>query len=116
MRISEVHVEDGIDGFSQFHMNELGPIVVLAGENGSGKTRLMKLIERTVRANIQQKDYDGCNLTYSEHLTPIARCDIEDICVLNYSHSDLPLQLPDGFPPYVIDISEENLKKNKLRF
>ena len=116
MRISEVHVEDGIGGFSQFHMNELGPIVVLAGENGSGKTRLMKLIERTVRANIQQKDYDGCNLTYSENLTPIARCDIEDICVLNYSHSDLPLQLPDGFPPYVIDISEENLKKTNCDF
>ena len=116
MRISEVHIEGGIDGFSQFHMDELGPIVVLAGENGSGKTRLMKLIERAARANMQQENYNGCKLTYSENLGSLTKHDIENIAILNYSHSDLPLQLPDGFPPYVIDISEENLKKTNCDF
>lgn len=117
MRITDVSIAQGTEGFHAFEMHNLEDVVVLVGENGTGKTRLMKLIEKTFRADIQSKDHPGCSLMYAEHDNSVLPNNIEKgVSVLNYSHSDLPLQSPEGFPPHVVVVSKENLEKPNCDF
>lgn len=133
MKISRIRLkknEDPIlkelDGLKlkQAKMDSLGDVVILAGSNGSGKSRLLKLLEKYVaiykksmagvplsdtelclkgNMEILFKDQDGNELDHAKA--------ISNITLINYSHYDIPLQLPDEFPSYVISMAEKNLEK-----
>jgi energy-coupling factor transporter ATP-binding protein EcfA2 len=117
VRIASVEIKKPIDGLSTFPMDSLNGTVVLAGENGSGKTRLLKLIERTVRAAKNKEPYNGSDaldISYTDDTgQPV---DISQLSIINYSHSDLPLQSFLDFPPYVIDCSPRNLQNETNGF
>lgn len=95
-----------IDGLLEFEMYPLNDIVVLTGANGSGKSRLLKLLERyinnsknikdgTVEIHIQKDNGSSNDIILSSE-------NIDKIKIVNYSHFDANLQLPDKFSPYVI--------------
>ncbi|MCU0691277.1 MAG: ATP-binding protein [Polyangiaceae bacterium] len=58
MRILEVHLPENLDkrGLRKIDMSRLGPVVVLAGANGAGKTRLLDLLVSTA-AHHQAADW-----------------------------------------------------------
>lgn len=71
MKITEVKFPEKIlkaNGFKRISMNKIGNIVLLAGKNGSGKTRILNIIKeytpnlqkikRTIEANKQQIESD----------------------------------------------------------
>jgi energy-coupling factor transporter ATP-binding protein EcfA2 len=119
MRIASVKVDKNeLNGLSSFSMDGLERVVILAGENGSGKTRLLKMIERVAHAN---KNGMSCEEAKSLVISfvddnGIPLTDVSTLSISNYSHSDLPLQSAQGFPPYVINISEDNLRKESSDF
>jgi predicted ATPase len=110
MLIDSVRILRTTDGLGPFAMNGLGHFVVLIGENGAGKSRLLKLIERTIIQNKAGKNSADCSVTYLDDKGNIL-ADIAAVLLCNYSHSDLPLQPATGFPSYVIAESKDNLKK-----
>lgn len=50
MRISSIKLTESKDGLTPFFVSSLGKVVILAGRNGSGKTRLLKLLIQYVTA------------------------------------------------------------------
>ena len=77
-------------GLFPFPMLSLGDVVVLTGSNGSGKTRLLKLIEKTVR-DIQGGSINSpLQLKIEENGNEV--CLTKDnanlIEIVNYSHFD----------------------------
>ena len=121
MRIASVEIKKAIDGLLTFSMDSLNRSVVLAGENGSGKTRLLKVIEKTVREavntvknNEPYEESDAIAISYEDdNGKPV---DISQLSIINYSHSDLPLQSFKNFPPYVIECSKRNLQNENNGF
>ena len=101
MFIKEIECKKEKLGIKPFSMKELKDIVVLAGENGSGKTRFFKLIENSITKKKNNESVHDINIDING-----------DGTIINFSHSELSLQLPTNFPPYVINISEENLKRD----
>ena len=106
MKISLFRLKKKIDGLLEFEMYPLNDIVVLTGANGSGKSRLLKLLERyinnsknikdgTVEIHIQKDNGSSNDIILSSE-------NIDKIKIVNYSHFDANLQLPDKFSPYVI--------------
>ena len=100
------------DGLSPFPLLTLGNIVILSGCNGSGKTRLLKLIEKSIRDLQAGHANPPLQLRIEESgeesvLTPEnANC----IQVVNYSHFDAQLQTPTDFTPYVIHKAKDILQ------
>lgn len=98
-------------------------MVLLAGKNGSGKSRLLKLL--TQYQKVQDKNQKGEYLSDEEkeildYVQPelmgkdgqkIEIKEYTKINFLNYSQYDVPLQSPDRFPTYVISKAKENLAK-----
>ena len=99
MRIKSVNIDGQSIGLKRIEMSSLGETVVITGENGAGKTRLIKLIEK----ELKQKDLNEEQIELEFDENKISS-------IVNFSHTDLPLQLPNNFPPYVISVSEKNLK------
>ena len=109
MKISSVILKKETDGLKPFAMHSLEDVVVIIGANGSGKTRMLKLLEKYV------KDFD-CE--GSQHLE-LYRMNYQNECkilkdelptVVNYSHFDANLQFPNNFPPYVVSKAKDVLK------
>ena len=49
MKITEVNIAlDETDGLQNITMKKVGEIVLIAGQNGSGKSRLLKKISRSI--------------------------------------------------------------------
>ena len=122
MRIASVEIKRDFDGLKPFLMDDLSGDVVLAGENGSGKTRLLKRIEKVIKA---LKSDAHCiesafmEIQFADDAGKPIRNDNEpyrNATIINYSHSDLPLQSSRGFPPYVIDVSKSNLEREGVAF
>lgn len=106
-------VEDGIQFADKFkkEIDNLGKTVVLAGANGSGKTRFLKLLEKS--ANNIQNETKGpwiFKIKIDDKEVLLTKSLAKDIHVVNYSHFDARLQDPSNYSPYII-----NQAKNKLR-
>lgn len=123
MYLSGLKLKQPIKGFKELDLRGLGSVVLLAGKNGSGKSRLLKLLTQYQKA--QDKNQRGEHLSDEEeeilnYVQPELmekdgrKIGIEEytkISFLNYSQYDVPLQSPDRFPTYVISQAKENLAK-----
>lgn len=115
MRISNIKLECEMDGIKEFTMRSLGNVVVLTGSNGSGKSRILKLLERYFSLKQNHIENDITKLMSIEVRNNENQVvDISNghsIKIYNYSHYDAPLQTPDKFSPYVISKAKSNLIK-----
>lgn len=100
------------DGLSPFPIFSLGDVVILTGCNGSGKTRLLKLIEKTIRALQAGHASSPLQLKIEENggESALTTENASYIQVVNYSHFDAQLQSPKGFTPYVIHKAKDILQ------
>lgn len=79
--------------------NDLKLNVVLSGSNGSGKSRLFRLIEEKNQAlhiNAIKENEDGA-------------VELADIKIINFSCTDAPLQSVEKFPTYTISKANDHL-------
>lgn len=112
MKIASIALEKSKDGLNTFRQIPLGQVVVVAGSNGSGKTRLLKLLEEHVKGLRRGEDEGFLSLQIpfdpqtNVTLTPE---NVDRLKLVNYSHFDAQLQLPKGFTPYVICQAKELL-------
>lgn len=86
----------------------LGDVVVLAGANGSGKTRLLNLVMANVR-NLENSDKLGLYIIDDQGKEK-KYTDANLLQVVNFSHYDAVLQSSKHFSPYVIGKAKEILK------
>lgn len=104
MYINKVKLSDICNGIKSFDVETQGDFVILAGGNGSGKTRLLNLISKHI--SDLYKEIESTIPLLIETEPSSTRCD-----VINYSHFDARLQQAKDFPPYVIHKAKEHLKK-----
>lgn len=114
MRISAIKLTESKDGLAPFFVPTLGKVVILSGSNGSGKSRLLKLLAQYVSA-VQKGEEEGyLNLRIchqaEEEGEVFGKENADQIDIVNYSHFDAQLQFPEKFPPYVISKAKEVLK------
>lgn len=58
MKIVKVNIPKSDDGLENIKMERLGQIVILAGKNGSGKSRILTKIQDTLQKKMKKKDFD----------------------------------------------------------
>lgn len=112
MKITSIELLESIEGLNPFSKINLGNVVILTGSNGSGKTRLLKLLQKHIAS--LKNGHSTCPLRL-EISTPngneyLSESNAEYIDVNNYSHYDAKLQSPNKFTPYVISKAKEKLK------
>ena len=108
------------DGLFASKKYSLGNIVILAGKNGAGKTRLIKRLENYIQFLHGDKKAELYPYKDDEYLhlwieiddkeTLLTRDNADKIELVNYSHYDALLQSANNFTPYVISNSKELLK------
>lgn len=116
MKLSSVEIKQTRNGLSGDGRLFLGNIVVLAGSNGSGKTRLLKLLEDSVHSLQAGQEADELVLWISKtesgaEETPLTVENADRIKLVNYSHYDAQLQAPRDYTPYVISKASSLLQK-----
>lgn len=123
MYLSGLKISRPIKGFKNLDLRGLGSVVLLAGKNGSGKSRLLKLLTQYQKAQNKKQKGEYLSDEEKEILENVQpelmgkdgkKIEIEEyakIRFLNYSQYDVPLQSPDRFPTYVISQAKENLAK-----
>lgn len=110
MKISGITLLEPKNGIKNFPSCKLGDIVILAGSNGSGKTRLIKLIINHIHNlanNLKKEENISMRINDDENYLTVDLA--KKIKIVNYSHYDARLQVPKNFPPYVIHKAKENL-------
>lgn len=116
LKISSIELmgANDIDGLTKTDKKlSLGNIVVLAGKNGSGKTRLIKRLEKYIRTLNDGTDNGELRIWINdEDDREILLTDknISNIELVNYSHYDAQLQSAKEFTPYVISKSKDLLQ------
>lgn len=119
MKISSIQIKeiegmpsDVHEGLCPFPHIPLGAVVVLAGSNGSGKTRLLKLLEKHVAGLRSGTGILGLEIKISqgEDEWVLSPENVSEIELVNYSHYDAHLQLPEQFPICVICQAKELLQ------
>lgn len=116
LKISSIELRQELDGFKPFKFS-LKDLVILTGSNGAGKTRLLKRIQCYVQSLEQGKyneETDGRFDLFIQDAKGIDRLtpsNANRLRIINYSHYDARLQLPNDFSPYVIHKAKEILKK-----
>ena len=126
MKISSIEILDktifdeetgknvSVDGLSKSDKLSLGNIVVLAGKNGAGKTRIIKRIERYINdLTNEKKDNNELHIWIEEHdkEIPLTIKNADKIKLVNYSHYDAQLQSAEKYTPYVISKSKDLLQE-----
>ena len=116
MKISSIELREELDGFMPFKFS-LKDLVILTGSNGAGKTRLLKGIQRYVKS-LERGEYDeetdgrfDLFIQDEKDVVLLTSSNANRLRIINYSHYDARLQLPDDFSPYVIHKAKEILKK-----
>lgn len=110
------HPSGAINGIKNCKYEALGDVVLLAGSNGSGKSRFLKIINHAVdklRTGIVSNDVIIKTTFFSkdEDEELLASNNVERVKIANYSHFDANLQSYKKFPPYVIHKAKEILKQ-----
>lgn len=118
VKISSIKLLDGNDGLSKSDKLSLGNLVVIAGKNGSGKTRLLKRLQKYIFELYTNKIDNGelkiC-IPAGDYEEPVTVENVERIELVNYSHYDAQLQSAKKFSPYVISRARELLKEYDYR-
>lgn len=114
MKISSIKLKESKDslGLQPFYIRALGRVVVVSGSNGSGKTRLLKLLQQYVHSLQSGEDSRLFSLQICSQgrETPLTVDNVDELELANYSHYDAQLQLPKRFTPYVICKAKELLR------
>lgn len=118
VKISSIKLLDGKDGLDKSDKLSLGNLVVIAGKNGSGKTRFLKRLQNYLFELKANKNDNGEMNIYipvgdSEEVVTIENAG--KIELVNYSHYDAQLQSAKKFSPYVISHARELLKEYNYR-
>lgn len=100
-------------------LSNLSNIVVLTGANGSGKSRLLKIMYNTFDSFKNNSDYkESCfkiikkdEDSQSEEEIELTKELAKNFNFINYSHFDAKLQVSERFSPYVIHQAKNKLKK-----
>lgn len=113
MKIYDIAMTKEINGIKPFSFSELGDVVLLTGSNGSGKTRLLKLIQNHI-VSLQDTKTEyvadtGIRLTLEDEIE-LTRETANNIRIIDYSHYDAVLQSPKDFSSYVIHRAKDVLK------
>ena len=109
MKISSIYLKEEIRGISPFKQDDLGEVVILAGGNGSGKTRLLDLICEYINKG---ENKDALEILVSDRAGILEHSNkIKQIKIANYSHYDAILQSPRDYPTYVIGQAKELLEE-----
>lgn len=110
MRISGIELTEECNKIKKTKgVIELSDIVILTGENGAGKTRLLNLI----MANLKELEYSDKLILYIVDDEGLSRkyVDAGLLRVVNFSHYDAILQSSRDFSPYVIGTAKDVLSK-----
>ena len=112
LKVSSINLKESKRGIAKFSHCELGDVVILTGSNGSGKTRLLKILEQYVNdlhcgnidKTIELKIVDEIGNEKDLDLS-----NAQQLRIVNYSHYDAHLQSPEKFTPYVIHKAKDLL-------
>lgn len=102
-------------------MTDLGNIVVLAGSNGSGKSRVFKLLTQHIQSQIREERSEetiaqgekaniSMDVMGKNGQKKLSLAHWKDTEILNYSQYNQPLQRPGKFTPYVLEQTVQRLK------
>ena len=121
MRISSFKIplegnNEGIKIGKRFNgtLSNLNNIVIITGANGSGKSRFLKLLNRSFQNFKNNKSHSEICFKISENdcdtETELTKNIAQNFNLINYSHFDAKLQGPKTFSPYVIHQAKNKLK------
>ncbi len=110
-------VYKSVDGLSKSDKMSLGNIVVLAGKNGAGKTRIIKRLEKYIKALNKNQDNEELHVWIENDGAEIllTKDNVANIELVNYSHYDAQLQTAKKYTPYVISQAKDLLQEYDYR-
>ncbi len=115
LQLTKNPTENGLRMHSRMggQLASLERIVFLTGGNGSGKTRLLRLIESEIHHTKTGTKNPECifRIFKKGKEKTLTQTDAQSLHVINYSHFDAKLQTPNNFSPYIIHRAKEKLKQ-----
>lgn len=95
-------------------LSNLNNVVIITGANGSGKSRFLKLLNRSFQNFKNSKNFSEIYFKINENdsntETELTKEIAQNFNIINYSHFDAKLQGPENFSPYVIHQAKNKLK------
>ena len=95
-------------------LSNLNNIVLITGANGSGKSRFLKLLNRSFQnfknnSDVSETYFKVCENDFDTEME-LTKEIAQNFNLINYSHFDAKLQGPKNFSPYVIHQAKNKLK------